>query len=267
MDNFIFIIWRGNYVMKIYANRRSINRRSSEEKKENNERIKILNFIFNKTKNKTYKNLAKKIHNCEDAYPCNSLACAQCVKTKQLYMVNKYRSYINKNYIFVTLIFYKDKITIDELSDFNPNLLKDKLRKKLKSIGFNDVIFGSLELDLHLYEDINSSYYLPHFHLLIPNESEKIKSLRNYMNSSKNLNYRSGIKNRPMLVKNISCIEGVINYITKIMWCEMAFFTNKEGNLKHSGKRRISNNRMFADSLVKLDTLKFSDIFFKCNFQ
>ncbi|MDM3560798.1 hypothetical protein O9363_11710 [Proteus vulgaris] len=253
--------------MKIYANRRSINRRSSEEKKENNERIKILNFIFNKTKNKTYKNLAKKIHNCEDAYPCNSLACAQCVKTKQLYMVNKYRSYINKNYIFVTLIFYKDKITIDELSDFNPNLLKDKLRKKLKSIGFNDVIFGSLELDLHLYESINFSYYQPHFHLLIPNESEKIKSLRDYMKSSKNLSSRQGIKNRPMVVDEINDIGGVIKYITKIMWCEMAFFTNKEGKLKHSSKRRISNSRMFADSLVKLDTLKFSDIFFKCNFQ
>ncbi|MDN7223075.1 hypothetical protein [Providencia stuartii] len=253
--------------MKIYANRRSINRRSSEEKKENNERIKILKFIYNKTKIKRYKKLARKIQDCEEEYNCNSLACAKCIKTKQLDVVNKFGNFIKDGYKFVTLIFYKDKIPINKISDFNPNLLKDKLRKKLKSIGFNDVIFGSLELDLHLYEDVNSSYYLPHFHLLIPNESEKIKSLRNYMNSSKNLNYRSGIKNRPMLVKNISCIEGIINYTTKIMWCEMVFFTNKEGKLKHSGKRRISNSRMFADSLVKLDTLKFSDIFFKCNFQ
>lgn len=253
--------------MKIYASRRSINRRSTKEGKENNVRIKILESVYNKTKNKTHKNLAKKIHNCEEEYNCNSLACAKCIKVKQLDIVNQFGNYINKKYIFVTLIFYKDKITINELPDFNPNLLKDKLRKKLKYIGFNDFIFGSLELDLHLYEDVNSSYYLPHFHLLIPNESEKIKFLRDYMNSSKNLNSRSCIKNRPMLVKNISCIEGVINYITKIMWCEMAFFTNKEGKLKHSGKRRISNNRMFADSLVKLDTLKFSDIFFKYNFQ
>lgn len=253
--------------MKIYASRRSINRRSTVEDKENNVRIKIQESVYNKTKNKIHKKLAKKIHNCEDTYPCNSLACAKCNKAKQLDVVNQLGNYINKNYIFVTLIFYKDKVPINKLSNFNPNLLKDKLRKKLKSIGFNDFIFGSLELDLHLYEDVNSSYYQPHFHLLIPNESEKIKSLRDYMNSSKNLNYRSGIKNRPMLVKNITCIGGVINYITKIMWCEIAFFTNKEEKLKHSSKRRISNSRMFADSLVKLDTLKFSDIFFKCNFQ
>ncbi|HGN2088935.1 hypothetical protein AB7W17_12680 [Providencia rettgeri] len=252
--------------MKIYASRRSINRRSTKEGRENNDRIKILESVYNKTKNKTYKNLAKKINNCEDAYPCNSLACAKCIKTKQFYMVNKYRSYINKNHIFVTLIFYKDKVPINKLSDFNPNLLKDKLRKKLKSIGFNNFIFGCLELDLHLYESINSSYYQPHFHLLIPNESEKIKSLRDYMKSSKNLNSRQGIKNRPMVVDEINDIDGIIKYITKIMWCEMAFFTNKEGRLKHSSKRRISNSRMFADSLVKLDTLKFSDIFFKCNF-
>lgn len=253
--------------MKIYASRRSINRRNTVEDKENNIRIKILESVYNKTKNKIHKKLAKKIHNCEDTFPCNSLACAKCINVKQLDIVNKYISYVSDNYIFVTLIFYKNKIPINKLSDFNPNLLKDKLRKKLKSIGFNDFVLGSLELDLHLYEDINSSYYLPHFHLLMPNESEKIKFLRDYMNSSKNLNSRSGIKNRPMLVKNISCIEGIINYTTKIMWCEIAFFTNKEGKLKHSGKRRISNNRMFADSLVKLDTLKFSDIFFKCNFQ
>ncbi|MEQ4714262.1 hypothetical protein ABN057_18315 [Providencia alcalifaciens] len=251
--------------MKIYANRRSINRRISKEDKENNVRIKILESVYNKTKNKIHKNLAKKIYNCEENDPCNSLACAKCIQVKQLDIVNKYISYVSDNYIFVTLIFYKNKIPINKLSDFNPNLLKDKLRKKLKSIGFNNFIFGSLELDLHLYESINSSYYQPHFHLLIPNESEKIRTLRNYMNSSKNLNYRSGIKNRPMLIKNISCIEGVINYITKIMWCEMAFFTNKEGKLKHSSKRRISNSRMFADSLVKLDTLKFSDIFFSSN--
>lgn len=251
--------------MKIYANRRSINRRISKEDKENNVRIKILESVYNKTKNKIHKNLAKKIYNCEENDPCNSLACAKCIKTKQLYLVNKYRSHINKDYVFVTLTFYKNKITINELSEFNPNLLKDKLRKKLKSIGSNNFIFGSLELDLHLYKSINSSYYQPHFHLLIPNESEKIKSLRDYMKSSKNLNSRQGIKNRPMVVDEINDIGGVIKYITKIMWCEIAFFTNKEGKLKHSGKRRISNSHMFADSLVKLDTLKFSDIFFKCN--
>lgn len=252
--------------MKIYSNRRSINRRNSKEDMENNERIKQLELTYKLTKEKYYKNLAKKIHNCEDAYPCNSLACAKCINVKQLDIVNKYISYVSDNYIFVTLIFYKNKIPINKLSDFNPNLLKDKLRKKLKSIGFNNFIFGCLELDLHLYESINSSYYQPHFHLLIPNESEKIKSLRDYMKSSKNLNSRQGIKNRPMVVDEINDIEGIIKYITKIMWCEMAFFTNKEGRLKHSSKRRISNSPMFADSLVKLDTLKFSDIFFKCNF-
>ncbi|MEX6115964.1 hypothetical protein AB6G07_21715, partial [Providencia stuartii] len=64
--------------MKIYASRRSINRRSTKEGRENNDRIKILESVYNKTKNKTYNNLAKKINNCEDAYPCNSLACAKC---------------------------------------------------------------------------------------------------------------------------------------------------------------------------------------------
>lgn len=253
--------------MKIYSNRRSINRRNSKENMENSERIKQLELTYKLTKEKYYKKLVKKIQYCEDNVPCNSLACAKCIKVKQLDIVNQFGNYINKKYFFVTLIFYKDKITINELPDFNPNLLKDKLRKKLKSIGFNNFIFGSLELDLHLYESINSSYYQPHFHLLIPNEIEKIKSLRNYMNSSKNLNSRQGIKNRPMVVDEINDIGGVIKYITKIMWCEMTFFTNKEGKLKHSSKRRISNSRMFADSLVKLDTLKFSDIFFKCNFQ
>ncbi len=253
--------------MKHYANRRRINRRSTKEEKENSERIRILEVTHKLTKNKIYKELIRKIQDCEDEYNCNSLACAKCIKTKQSYIVNEFSKYIDEGYVFVTLIYYKDRVPINELSGFNPNLLKGKLRKKLKSIGFNDFIFGSLELDLHLYESVNSSYYLPHFHLLMPNENEKIKSLRDYMKSYKNLNARKGIKNRPMLVEKISDIDGIIKYITKIMWCEIAFFTNKEGKVKHSSKRRISNNRMFADSLVKLDELKLSDILFKCNFQ
>ncbi|WP_204280528.1 hypothetical protein, partial [Providencia stuartii] len=88
--------------MKIYANRRSINRRISKEDKENNVRIKVLDSIYNKTKNRIYKNLSRKIHDCEDAYPCNSLACAKCNKSKQLDVVNQLGNYINKNYIFVT---------------------------------------------------------------------------------------------------------------------------------------------------------------------
>lgn len=252
--------------MKNYKSRKITSRKNSIESKENTERIKRLYLSYSVTKNKGYKELAKKIQDCEDDYPCNSLACSKCINSMQIKIINKYISYISNSYVFVTLIFYKDKIPINKISDYVPKLIKDVLRKKLNDIKLLKPIFGSLELDLHLYDDMESSYYLPHFHLLIPDESEKLEKLRNYMKSPKNLNARLGVKNRPMLVEKISDIEGVIKYITKIMWCEIPWYINKEGKLKHGSKRRISSNRLFSDSLVKLDKLKLSDIIFKCNF-
>ncbi|MEW2739755.1 hypothetical protein ABZ131_11355 [Providencia rettgeri] len=250
--------------MKIYQDRKIITRYNINE---NNERVKGLNIAYNLTNRRIYKGVFEKINNCERRYPCNSLACAMCVNRFQKEIIGKYVNHLNNDYVFVTLIYYRDKIPINKFSKFNPVKLKDKLRKKLKVIGFNKPILGSLEIDLHLYATKEESYYLPHFHLIMPNEKEKLNELRSYMKSNYNLQGRIGVKNRPMLVKKIDNLEGVIRYITKFMWCEIPWYLDKKGKLKHGSKRRISNNRLFADSLVKLDNLKVSDMIFKCNFQ
>lgn len=234
---------------------------------ENKIRLNILKKVSLKFSCNKYHVLLEKIKNCEKEHPCNSLACSMCINGFQQKIINELFNVLGGDYVFVTLIYYRDKIPVNKLSSFKLYKFKDKLRKKLKAIGFTNPILGSFEIDLHLYTNKEKSYYLPHFHLLMPNEKEKLNELRDYMKSNSNLQGRLGIKNRPMLVKKINDLEGVIRYITKFTWCEIAFFSNKEGKIKHSSKRRISNSRMFADSLVKLDTLKLSDLIFKLNFQ
>ncbi|MEX6314567.1 hypothetical protein AB6G19_13445 [Providencia manganoxydans] len=243
------------------------NKRLLAANAENKVRLSILNKAYLKYLNNKYYILFEKMKSCERRYYCNSLACAVCVNRIQKEITYKYINYLGNDYIFVTLIFYRDKIPVIKLSKFNPARLKDKLRKKLKAIGFDKPIFGSLEIDLHLYKNKGDSYYLPHFHLLMPNEQLKFKKLRDYMKSNSNLQGRIGVKNRPMLVKRIDNLEGIIRYITKFMWCEIPWYLDNKGKLTHGSKRRISNNRLFADSLIRLDKLKISDLLFKCNFQ
>lgn len=250
--------------MKIYQDRKVITRYNINE---NNERIRILNIAYNLTNSKIYKEVFEKIKVCQRNHPCNSLICLMCVNRIQQEAIGKYINYLNNGYVFVTLIYYRDKIPINKLYKFNFSKLKDKLRKKLKSIGFNKPIIGSFEIDLHLYTTKEESYYLPHFHLIMPNEKEKLNKLRDYMKSNRNLQGRLGVKNRPMLVKKINDLEGVIRYITKFMWCEIPWYIDKKGKLKHGSKRRISNNIRFAKLLIKLDSLKVSDVLLKINFQ
>lgn len=243
------------------------NKRLLAANAENKVRLSMLNKAYLKYSNNKCHVLFEKINDCEEGYPCNSLACVMCINRVQQETIDKYINYLNNDYVFVTLIYYRDKIPINNLSKLNPSRLKDKLRKKLKSIGFSKPILGSFEIDLHLYTVKEESYYLPHFHLIMPNEKGKLNKLRSHMKLNSNLQGRLGVKNRPMLVKKIDNLEGVIRYITKFMWCEIPWYIDKKGKLKHGSKRRISNNIRFSKSLIKLDSLKVSDVLLKMNFQ
>ncbi|EDX3113847.1 hypothetical protein B6O77_000865 [Salmonella enterica subsp. enterica serovar Mississippi] len=240
---------------------------------ENNIRIKLLKKYAGKSKKRKEKvmPLIVKLESCSMVTPCGSMACAKCQRYRRLKFIDKWYPYFKTrcDYNMVTLIYYKDTFKNEELNDWEPYLLSQRLKKSLTRIGFDSPVIGGFDMDYHLHtHDVKGSHWMPHYHLLIPNDPEKLKLLRKYMLKNKNLNAREGRKNRPMRIDKIYNVLGALSYCVKGAWLEIPWFINEEGNLKKARcKRRITSNEVYAKSLLVLDRLSESQINFGVNVQ
>lgn len=238
---------------------------------ENKKRINILNRVNEKGLDKSVGILIRKMGHCSIYNPCKSMACARCQNLRRLKYLATWLPYFknNQDYKLVTLIFYQDTMSNKELRSWTPDLLKQRLRKVLSRIGFCGPITGGFDMDYHLYTHApEESHWMPHFHLLVPDESEKMEKLRTYMLREKNLHARKGRKNRPIRVDDIDDIFPVLSYCVKGFWQEIPWFINENGKLKKAKcKRRIKNNRIFVKSLLALDRLNESQLNFGVNVQ
>ncbi|MDM3315959.1 hypothetical protein [Citrobacter sp. Cb220] len=234
-------------------------------------RIYYLKKAYENKQSKYIKKLINKIESCTMYEPCMSMACAQCQTARRLKYLVMWRQYFqdNKDYKLVTLIFYRDIISTKDLRTWTPGLLKERLRKILSRIGFNRPITGGFDMDYHRYTHApKESHWMPHFHLLIPNEPKKLEKLRAYMLKDNNLYVRKGRKNRPMRIDDIDNILPVLSYCVKGFWQEIPWFVNEEGKLKKvNRKRRIKNKSVFVKSLLALDRLSESQLNFTMNVQ
>ena len=184
-----------------------------------------------------------------DDGPCGSGACPVCFRAYRKNMITKALKLHDKHpeLKVVTLIFYEDAISSKDFMRWDVSKLLNKLRRQLGRIGVRGPIVGSFDIDYH--DDIKR--WLPHFHLLIPNDEGELKALRRYMNKGKNM-LREGVKNRPMLLQKIKDPSKQISYLFKSYWSHIDHYL-KDG-ARGTKKKRLKQ-RQFAISLVKLDQL------------
>lgn len=223
-------------------------------------------------KYRKYLRLAKKLDNCTPEYPCESMACSLCQRTRRLLFMQKWLAYIKEHqdmYVAVTLISYVDMFPDKELLGRDFDAMKERYRKAISRIGFSGPVIGGFEMDYHNYtHDPELSCWMPHFHLLVPNEPEKLKQLHQYMLRDKNLHARDGRKNRPCRKDIIDDPVRAVSYCISGMWMEHVWFRNEEDKVKKRRKSgRIRDERVFAKSLVKLDCMSDGQLTFGVNVQ
>ncbi|EEL9726025.1 hypothetical protein KU905_001141 [Salmonella enterica subsp. enterica] len=238
---------------------------------ENGGRIITLKSVYKENNKQRYISLAKKLEECTEYDPCKSMACAKCQRTRRLQILSKWLSFFleNKGYKMATLIIYKDMTPNKKLSQMDIDALSQRLNKTIRRIGFEKPVIGGFDMDYHNYtHDSKGSHWMPHFHLLVPNEPEKLERLRSYMLRPQNLYARKGRKNRPIRIDDIDNVASALSYCVTGMWLEIAWFINEDGKLKKfKNKRRILDKRVFAKSLIKLNRLKASQLNFGVNVQ
>lgn len=222
--------------------------------------------------NDEYLLLADKLEKCVPEKPCKSMACSLCQRNRRLKFMNKWTEYFRQNqeaYVVVTLIFYADKVQGSAMLDWDLIKLRRRLVKVIQRIGFNAPVIGGFEMDYHNYtHNPKASHWMPHFHLLMPNEPEKLEQLRKYMLREKNLRAREGRRNRPMRFDAFQDVERQMSYCISGIWMEYSWFLDEEGNLmKSTYPRRINDEDMYAKSLVMLDGLSEGALTFKVNVQ
>lgn len=236
---------------------------------ENRTRITILRRIGRKLDKPDCFALADRLESCVNDYPCGSMACFRCSRQRRLRLIDKWLSFFqaNPNYVMVTLVFYDEMFPNRHLLDWDLNRLKQRLRKQLERIDFEGPIVGGFEMDYHRHtQKPSESEWMPHFHLLIPNDPVKLKQLRAYMLRGKNLYKRKGKKNRPMHNGRLFDVLHAFTYCFKGIWWEIPQFVNAAGKLKNRKKCRL-NDTVLAKSLVKLDQLTDSQLTFTMNVQ
>jgi hypothetical protein len=216
--------------------------------------------------------LARKIEKCMQESPCGSMACSLCQRTRRLNFMQKWLPYIKEHqdeYVAITLISYVDMLPNNKLFRWYFDAMKERFRKAISRIGFNRAVIGGFEMDYHNYTHApRKSRWMPHFHLLVPNEPEKIERLHQYMLRDKNLHARDGRKNRPFRKDNIDDPFRALSYCISGMWMEHVWFRNENGEVKKRQKSgRIRNERVFAKSLVKLDRISDALLTFRINVQ
>ncbi|WP_420192763.1 hypothetical protein [Klebsiella pasteurii] len=242
-----------------------------DTEKENKERIKILESVFRKNGKIGCIFLSLKLAACTEEVPCKNMACAKCQRKRRLDFLKKWLPFLleNEGYKMATLIIYKDMTSNKKLLKMDVDSSRQSLDKIIRRIGFEKPVIGGFDMDYHNYtHDSEGSHWMPHFHLLVPNEPEKLEKLRSYMLRPQNLYARKGRRNRPIRIDDIDNVASALSYCVTGMWLEIPWFINKDGELKKfKNKRRIKDKRVFAKSLIKLNRLKASQLNFGVNVQ
>nr|WP_306823604.1 hypothetical protein [Providencia rettgeri] len=227
-------------------------------------RIKKLTRYLSKKSQK----LMNKLKNCHPEYPCGSAACPECVRKHRLEMTKAVMTICSNldEWKSVTLIFYQDAINNGNFGDFDLNKLKRRLRRWLNDCGFSTVVIGGYEMDFHT--DVRK--WLPHFHLIVPNEPDAINKLRIKMKSQQNAVFRPDIINRPILVNNLKIPEKQISYHFKSIWWriesiiyhETINVVRKVRKRKRRTKKFRLKKKEYIQSLLMLDKIGVSELTF-----
>lgn len=221
-----------------------------------------------KLQGKDYQDLFNKIKDCHQFYPCGSAACPECFRRHRLEMIEEVLKICKKRnkWRSITLVYYQDAFYDDQLLYWRPDKLIARLRRWLKECGFTEMVIGGFEMDFHM--DVNK--WMPHFHLIIPNNKEAINRLRIRMKNKRNMNTRKDVINRPMLVSKLKAPMRQVSYRFKAIWWRVESIQygdyyiqgSKERKRKRWTKKYRLLRKQHADSLLMLDAIGMSGLTF-----
>ncbi|ECG1716623.1 hypothetical protein D8Z03_01610 [Salmonella enterica] len=221
-----------------------------------------------KCQGKVYQDLFKKLKDCHPSDPCGSAACPECFRKHRLEMIGEVLRLCKKSkkWRSITLIFYQDAFYDNQLLKWQPDTLIARLRRWLNECGFSGIVIGGFEMDYHI--DIKK--WMPHFHLIIPNDKQAIKRLRIRMKNKKNMNTRGNVINRPMLVSKLKAPLRQVSYRFKAIWWRVESiqydYYHLQGNKERKRKRWTKKYRLlrnqYVDSLIKLDSIGITGLTF-----
>jgi len=203
-----------------------------------------------KTGNKKHRQVALKLYSCleEDDHNCNSLACKQCTRTKRMKAIESVLpKVVGNNYRFVTVILYRDVLAKSKLYTLKPQKLKEQLYRDLKKVGITNPVYGALEVDFHEGEQV----WLPHFHLLVDADEDKMKSLKAILKNRHRVDVWNGKTSRPVKVDPIRKSVRQVSYIYKFMW---------QSNPPISPNKRRGTLEVYCEALTYLDSLRIETL-------
>ncbi|OCG61016.1 hypothetical protein A9G40_02815 [Gilliamella sp. Nev3-1] len=155
----------------------------------------------------------------------------------------------------VTIIDYNYLID-DDLKYFNLKKYQNNFYHRIRNIGINSQIIGCFELDYH--QDINA--WLPHFHLIIPDNTETIEYLRTVARNINKHSIRNGVRKRPILVQKLSNPIKQISYLFKFMPQMVISYVYK--GKRYTRKISLKGEQKVI-ALVKFDRFGFNNLIFK----
>ncbi|WP_141675162.1 hypothetical protein [Gilliamella sp. Nev3-1] len=200
--------------------------------------------------------LLNKLKSCYPTEPCCSPSCHICKREIRLSILTYLKDYFsNSNYLMVTIIDYNYLID-DDLKYFNLKKYQNNFYHRIRNIGINSQIIGCFELDYH--QDINA--WLPHFHLIIPDNTETIEYLRTVARNINKHSIRNGVRKRPILVQKLSNPIKQISYLFKFMPQMVISYVYK--GKRYTRKISLKGEQKVI-ALVKFDRFGFNNLIFK----
>lgn len=216
--------------------------------------IKLSNANGNKARA-----LSEKLLECNDEDPCFSFACTVCMRKFRMRKISQLVFFCEDytEWKIATFIYYDEMV--HKLGLFDIVRLKNKLRKQLERAGVTDVVIGFFEVDFH------SEYqrWMPHFHLLVRCKNSYSREWKKLRNTFENQQTPSNVhirKCRPVLFQKLKEPLRQTAYIFKVMWQNVESYYDTKGRRRTKKVRLL--NRNFVDALLKLDSLKSSDLEF-----
>lgn len=199
-----------------------------------------------KTGNEKHQQVALKLWACleedDHDHDCNSLACKLCSRTRRMKVIESVLpKVVSNNYLFVTVILYRDVLAKSKLHMLKPQKLKEQLYRDLKSVGITSPVYGALEVDFHEGEQV----WLPHFHLLIDADKGKMALLKVKLKRRHNIDVWNGKTPRPVKVDPVKDAIRQVSYIYKFMWQTVLV----------NGRKVRGELDVYCAALAYLDTL------------
>ncbi|WP_370979018.1 hypothetical protein [Agaribacterium sp. ZY112] len=201
--------------------------------------------------------LAGRLEMCGYDEPCISPACPECMRRKRIWFIEQFMRLTNdKNWVFVTVIFYPDVMDTEDLTTLDPRKFFNRIRKQFEKCDIKGRALGGFEMDFHQ----ESKKWMPHVHFVLEcTDEKKLDKFKGLYRKSKYLNTRSGVVNRPVLIKPLGNRLNLSGYLVKHEWSRVEHYVF---NGKRISKKKFLPDVLRRESLITRDWLGLAKMMF-----